>query len=67
MKLEQNHASALLYVSIKQSSLKILRHLALFFRDLKFWCETGMRSPNPEWLLSKFVIKKIIWIKSSDS
>ena len=57
MKLEQNHASALLYVSIKQSSLKILRHLALFFKVLKFWCETGMRSPNPEWLPSKFVMK----------
>ena len=57
MKLEQNHASALLYVSIKQSSLKILRHLALFFKVLKFWCETGMRSPNPEWLPSKLVMK----------
>ena len=32
MKLEQNHANALLYVSKKQSSLKILRHLALFFK-----------------------------------
>ena len=40
MKLEQNHASALLYVSIKQSTLKILKHLALLFRALKFRCET---------------------------
>ena len=40
MKLEQNHAYALLYVSIKQSTLKILRHLALFFRALKFRYET---------------------------
>ena len=43
MKLEQNHASALLYVSIKQSSLP------LFFKGLKFCCETGMCSLNPEW------------------
>ena len=57
MKPEQNHASALLHVSIKQSSLKISRHLALFLRGFKFWCETRMRFPNPEWLYSKCVIK----------
>ena len=57
MKLEQNHASALLYVSIKHSSLKILRDLVLFFRGLKFCCKTEMRSLNPEWLPSKFAIK----------
>ena len=56
MKLEQNHASALLYVSIKQISLKILRHLALFFRALKFWCETGIRFPIPAWLPSKLYL-----------
>ena len=58
MKLEQNHEVLYcIYVSIKQSSLKILGHLALFFKVLKFWCETGMHSPNPEWLPSKFVMK----------
>ena len=56
MKLVQNQASALLYVSIMQSSLKILRHLALFFRALKFWRETGMCFPIPEWLPSKLFL-----------
>ena len=52
----QNHASALLYVSIKRSSLKILRHLALFFRAFKFCCETGMCFPIPARLPSKFYL-----------
>ena len=54
--MEQNEVSALLYVSIKQSSLKILRYLALFFRALKLWCETGMRFPIPAWQPSKLYL-----------
>ena len=55
MKLEQNVASALLYVSIKQASLKVLRHLALFFRGLKFWYKTGM---HPQICLMTFSERK---------
>ena len=52
LKLEQNHTSALLYVSIKQNSLKILIYLALFLQ--RFDVLVSDRNPFPQSRIAAF-------------
>ena len=59
--MDQNHTIALLNVSIKQSSLKILRYLRLFFK--RFGVLVWIRlSPQCRITSFKLLLKRITWI-----